>query len=133
MNTELKLRQDAAFYTNETGTELVWFDPQNPRFQVIRNGEMRIYYADDLINAPQHTAVIRYTDQLISAGLDTDEKLEDAAQLDETLFNWVNNPWFEVVDAHDPEYYSEPLFELDDAIGYAKELHEHYGIDEVVE
>jgi hypothetical protein len=128
-----KMLQEPAFYTNCEGTELVWVDKNNPRFQVIRNGEMRIYYSDDLVNAPQHTAVIRYTDQLIAAGLDTDAKLEEASKLDETLFNWAHNSWFEVIDDHDDIYYSDPIYDLDDAIALAKELHAQYGVDVVVE
>jgi hypothetical protein len=45
----------------------------------------------------------------------------------------VNNPWFEVWDSVDVDYFSEPLFDLNDAIDYAKGLQEQYGNDRITE
>ncbi len=123
------IRQDSSFYTNEAGHELVWQDSEQPRFYVIRNGEMRIHYSPDL----ESQIVIRYTDQLEGIGVKTDEDLEKFHALGEEMFTWVNNSWFEVMDSKDSEYYSEPYHSLDDAIGQAKVLQAEYGNERIVE
>ena len=79
--------QDAMFYTNAPDYEIVY---AGERFYACRNGEMTI------INRVTGD-VYRYTSDLISAGLDTDSKLE--AINNEELFTVVNNPWFEIVDS----------------------------------
>ena len=122
-------RQDSAFYTNEAGHELVWQDSEQPRFYVIRNGEMRIHYSPDL----ESQIVVRYTDQLEGIGVKTDEDLEKFHALGEEMFTWVNNSWFEVMDSNDPDYYSEPYHSLDDAIGPAQVLQKEYGNERIVE
>ena len=123
------IRQDSSFYTNEAGHELVWQDSEQPRFYVIRNGEMRIHYSPDL----ESQIVIRYTDQLEGIGVKTDEDLEKFHALGEEMFTWVNNSWFEVMDSKDSEYYSEPYHSLDDAIGQAQVLQKEYGNERIVE
>jgi hypothetical protein len=123
------IRQDSSFYTNEAGHELVWQDSEQPRFYVIRNGEMRIHYSPDL----ESQIVIRYTDQLEGIGVKTDEDLEKFHALGEEMFTWVNNSWFEVMDSNDPDYYSEPYHSLDDAIGQAQVLQKEYGNERTVE
>jgi hypothetical protein len=76
-----------------------------------------------------HTEIIRYTDQLRDFGIYTDKLLAKWGDKDEEQFTWVNNPWFEVWDSVDVDYFSEPLFDLNDAIDYAKGLQEQYGDD----
>ena len=110
-------RQDSSFYTNGAGPEVVWEDSDNPFF-VVRNGEMRIHYSPEL----DSEIVIRYTDQLEAIGVSTDEDLERFNQLGDEMFTWVNNSWYEVWSDSDPDYFSEPLHELDLAIETAKEL-----------
>ena len=124
-------RQDSSFYTNDVGWEVAWQDADNPRFFVVRNGEMRIHAkknADD-----EHTEVIRYTDQLESFGIKDDLELALWTNKGEEVFTWVNNSWFEVLDTNEPDYYSEPYHSLDDAIGQAQVLQKEYGNDKVVE
>ena len=113
---------DASFYVNSPSAETVWEEEGN-RFFVVRNGEMRIHYSPDL----ESQIVIRYTDQLEEIGVKTDADLEKFTALGDEMFTWVNNSWFEVWDTKDTNYFSEPLFDLNEAIEYAKELLEAYG------
>ena len=123
-------QQDSAFYTNDSGVEVVWEDESNPRFYVTRNGEMRIH-ARHTLDAEHE--VIRYTDALESFGIKTDKALAEWSDKGEEYFSWVNNSWFEVLDENDPDYYSEPYHAIDDAIGQAEVLQAEYGNDKVVE
>lgn len=128
MTTQTSLQQDSAFYTNEAGHEIVWENPTNTRFYVIRNGEMRIHATDS--NGDR--IVIRYTDQLEAFGIKTDEDLAKWTEADEELFCWVNNSWFEVMDLTEPNWTSEVFDTLDDAKNYAVELFEEYGDDKEI-
>jgi hypothetical protein len=117
-------RKDPAFYVNSPSAETVWEEESN-RFFVVRNGEMRIHAkknADD-----EHTEVIRYTDALVDFGITDDTALAEWDKKGEEVFCWVNNSWYEVWDTKDTEYFSDPLFDLEEAVGYAKELLEAYG------
>jgi hypothetical protein len=121
MTTQTNTRQDSAFYTNQAGVETVWDYLPSPRFYVVRNGEMRIHAIKN-----GHEVVIRYTDDLEDLGITNDEELGKWSAKEE-MFEWVNNSWFEVYDSLDPEYYSEPIHSLDEAINFAKELFTKYG------
>jgi hypothetical protein len=110
-------RNDSAFYTNNAGTEVVW-EEEGCDFYVVRNGEMRIHYSPDL----ESVTVIRYTDQLEDVGVKNDEDLEKFTALGEEMFSWVNNSWFEVYTEKDPDYFTEPLHDLEEAIEMAKTL-----------
>jgi hypothetical protein len=120
-------RQDSAFYVNSAGHEVVWQEEGN-RFFVVRNGEMRIHAKGNF-----DTTVIRYTDQLESFGIKTDEELAKWTDKGDEFFHWANNSWFEVWDSNEPNYYSEPYHELKDAIGQAEVLLAEYGNDNPVE
>lgn len=112
--------QDAAFYTDGAGTQVVWDNQTgNGRFYVVRNGEMRIHARETLDEEP---TVIRYTDQLERFGVKTDADLQAWTDKGDEYFTWVNNAWFEVWDAENPDYYSEVIHELDLAIENAQEL-----------
>jgi len=102
--------QDSSFYTNQEGAETVWQEEGNP-FYVVRNGEMRINYGD---------RVLRYSSDLLEAGIDTDQKLIDLHEAE--AIDFINNSWFEVWNSNDTEYFSEVIDELSEAIEYAKEL-----------
>jgi hypothetical protein len=121
MTTQTKTPQDSAFYTNQAGVETVWDYLPSPRFYVVRNGEMRIHAIKN-----GHEVVIRYTDELQDLGIEDDAALA-AWSAKEEMFEWINNSWFEVYDSLDPEYYSEPIHSLDEAINFAKELFTKYG------
>lgn len=122
---------DASFYVNSPSAETVWQDADSPRFFVVRNGEMRIHAKKEV--GDEHTEVIRYTDQLKDFGIYLDSQLEEWTDKGEEVFNWVNNSWFEIWDSKDTDYFSDPLFDLNEAIQYAKNLQEAYGNDKMVE
>jgi hypothetical protein len=122
MTTATKAPQDSAFYTNEAGVETVWDFDTNKRFYVVRNGEMRIHAIHQ-----GHEVVIRYTDQLADIGIKDDAALAAWNKKGEEVFAWINNSWFEVYDANDKDYYSEPIHSLGEAIAFAKELSNKYG------
>jgi hypothetical protein len=112
--------QDAAFYTDGAGTQVVWDNNTgNGRFYVVRNGEMRIHARTTLDEEP---TVIRYSDQLERFGVKTDADLQAWTDKGDEYFTWVNNAWFEVWDAENPDYYSEVIHELDLAIENAQAL-----------
>ena len=108
-------RQDSAFYTDSQGTQTVWSEPNNP-FYVVRAGEMRIHATSE----DGEEVVIRYTDQLEDFGITNDEELKEWSDKGEDVFSWVNNSWYEIYTDKDPDFFSEPLHELDEAIGQAK-------------
>jgi hypothetical protein len=112
--------QDSAFYTDGAGTQVVWDNKTgNGRFYVVRNGEMRIHARTTLDEEP---TVIRYSDQLERFGVKTDADLQAWTDKGDEYFTWVNNSWFEVWDAENPDYYSEVIHELDLAIENAQAL-----------
>jgi hypothetical protein len=120
-------RQDSAFYTWSPDWETVWADSTTPRFRVYRNGEMRIHARKALLSDYE---VLRYTDQLESFGIKTDEDLRKWEAKGAEHFEWINNSWFEVVSVLDgDEAFSEVFHELDEAIAQAKVLWEEYGAD----
>lgn len=119
-----KVLQDSAFYTNDSGTEVVWDKDPNNRFYVVRSGEMRIHATKD-----DHTTVIRYTDQLLDFGVKDDSALAEWSAKGDEVFSWVHNSWFEVYDSNDKSWYSEPIHEFDEAVDFAMLLSNKYGKD----
>jgi hypothetical protein len=109
-------RQDAAFYTYTHDAEVLWRpEGSNPKeVRVYRNGEMRINYTEP----SGEISVLRYTGDLESRGIDSDERLRAAEE--SGLIEWINNAWFEVawVDYEDGEIVGG----IDEAIDYAKQL-----------
>ena len=101
-------REDAAFFTYEGGSMLVW-QTEDKMVRVYKNGEMRIHFGDN---------VLRYTDDLDAYGFDTDEKLKAAT--DDGLIDWIDNPWFEVVWEDNEE--GEIFHGYTDAVDYAKKV-----------
>ncbi len=113
-------RNDSAFYTNSAGTEVVW-EEESCDYYVVRNGEMRIHYSPDL----ESRIVIRYTDQLEDVGVKNDADLERFTALGDEMFEWIHNSWFEVYTEKDPDFFSDPIHDLEEAIAYAKEQAEN--------
>lgn len=112
-------RNDSAFYTNSAGSEVVW-EEEGCDYYVVRNGEMRIH----AINEQGVAWIIRYTDQLEEFGVKDDKTLEEWSAKGnkyDGIFEWIHNSWFEVYTEKDPEFFSEPIHNLDEAIAYAKE------------
>jgi len=99
-------RQDASFYVNGQSTESLW---EGDRYAVIRNGELRLVLGDD---------VCRYTQDLEQHGIDTDSALENLLEVTEFL----ESPWFEVVDTSDLTDDGEVYDYLDAAVERAQTL-----------
>ena len=112
-------RQDPAFYVWESVSEVVWKKPEL-EYYVIRAGEMRI----NATSKSGEEEVIRYTDQLLGFGITNDEELGKWTGKGEEVFDWGNNSWFEVLSKEDGDFYSEAIYELDEAIAYAMRLNE---------
>jgi hypothetical protein len=110
------------FYVWENDHEEVWATESNPFF-VIRNGEMRIIVksAED-----ESQEIIRYTDRLEKFGITTDKELEEWAGKSEELFSVGMNPWFEIWSVKDQEFFSEPFFDLKEAIAQAEVMLQEY-------
>lgn len=83
-------RNDASFYTNTNEYEVVF---EGEKFEVIRNGEMRINIRRSLND---EWSVLRYTQDLENWGITTDEQLDSWSEWT-GLFEWWNNSWFEIV------------------------------------
>jgi hypothetical protein len=119
------MKNDASFYTNESGVEIVWQE-KNCDYYVIRNGEMRIHAVNDL-SADKSIQVIRYTDQLERFGINTDSELEEWSRKDEEIFSWVNNSWFEVWTDKNTDFLSDSIHNLSEAIEFAKTMEKEKG------
>jgi hypothetical protein len=81
---------DASFFVDCDGGQYV---VQGSPFAVIRNGEMRINIR---LNKSDEWTVLNYTSDLLEWGITTDEQLR-SWENEPNLFEWVNNPWFEIV------------------------------------
>jgi len=101
-------RNDAAFFTYDHGSMLVW-QTEDKMVRVYKNGEMRIHYGD---------RVLRYTEDLDENGFDTDEKLSQATN--DGLLDWWENPWFEVVWSDNED--GEIFHGYEEAVDYAKRV-----------
>lgn len=122
---EKQYEQDACFYTWTSDWEVVW--QNTPRFQVMRNGEMRIHARKSLDEEYQ---VLRYTDDLRDFGINTDADLREWDAKGADYFDWDNNPWFEVISTKEgDEDLNEVYHNFDEAIAYAEELWRDYGAE----
>lgn len=102
-------RTDSAFHCWTQGhQDLAIVRAGDREFRVCSNGEMRVNLPND--------EVWRYTDDLLSAGIDTDEKLwkfnEEHADKDV----WVNNNWFEFYEVGADEEWWEVHETVEEAI-----------------
>lgn len=104
---------DSAFYCWSEGWEtLVTVECGDRKFAIGSNGEMRI-------NLPSGD-VVRYTEDLLSAGIDTDEKLVKI--LEDNPEAQVNNNWFEFYEVNTQEDSWEVYETIEEAIEAVKEI-----------
>jgi hypothetical protein len=75
---------------------------------------------NEVYNQEWEETIIRYTDDLINYGIDTDEKLNELNKRfsDNGYQIWHNNSWFEVYSKEDDFGY-DVHHELDEAIDFA--------------
>lgn len=106
---------ESAFYCWTNGWEVLAVVKSGDReFHIGSNGEMRI-------NLPNGD-VLRYTSDLISAGIDTDTKLAEfnTAHADQDV--WVNNNWFEFYEPKADDEWWEVCETLEEAIEAVKQI-----------
>lgn len=117
MIIDTRTAQSAELWVHEPGYQTV--HATNPRFHVIRNGDMRVIRKSD-------GAILRYTQDLAEAGIDNDEGVDTLYSSVE--YQVVDNPWFEVIDITDPDD-GEVWDTLDEAIDRANTLYTNLGDD----
>lgn len=82
-------RNDPAFYTWDGPEWVATVETDGRALEAWTVGEMRIYLNNE-------ETIVRYADDLFSAGIDTDEKLR--AVDDGSWDTWINNSWIELRD-----------------------------------
>lgn len=83
-------------------------------FAIVSNGEMRINLKSG--------DVIRYTDDLLKLGIDTDEKFRDLVNSPDKIDEWVNNNWYEFWEVGVMEDYWEVYETVEEAISAVTEI-----------
>lgn len=113
-------RTESAFHCWNDGYQVLATVKSGDReFAVVSNGEMRINLTDG--------SVIRYTDDLLSRGIDTDEKYRNLVDTYENVEAWVNNNWFEFWEIG--EFDSWEVYEtVEEAIEAIKEILNGVGV-----
>lgn len=100
---------DSAFYCWSGGWEVLATIKSGDReFHIGSNGEMRINLPDG--------DVIRYTEDLLSAGIDTDEKLAEFSAKYANHDVWVNNNWFEFYELDTNDEWWEVCETIEEAV-----------------
>lgn len=122
---DLRLRRDPAWYVSEPSHhEHVATTTKGDReVRVFREGEMRIHIWDskEARNAGAQPDIIRYTDRLVGAGIETDEQLAEAH--DHDRLEWHMNAWFDLyayVGTGEPVWLDCVQHDLPTAIGEAE-------------
>jgi len=72
----------------------------------------------------EHT--IRYADDLEKLGINTDEDLQAHHDKGEEHFYQHYNPWFEVWSKIEADVFSDPIYELDEAVALAIQWQEEH-------
>lgn len=108
-----RYRQDPAWYREGSSLETAW-SKEGHDLYVVATGEMRIV----ITYASGEQDILYYTSDLEKEGITNDRELGERGQ-DEESFYWSANPWFEVWSKKTSDYFSDPIFELDEAIQFA--------------
>lgn len=112
MIVDTRKAQSAELWVHEPGYQTI--HATNPRFHVIRNGDMRVIRKSD-------GAILRYTQDLVEAGIRDDEGVDTLYS--SPNYQVVENPWFEVIDTTNPSDEGEVWDTLDEAIARADHLY----------
>ena len=112
MIVDTRKAQSAELWVHEPGYQTI--HATNPRFHVIRNGDMRVIRKSD-------GAILRYTQDLVEAGIRDDEAVDTLYS--SPNYQVVENPWFEVIDTTNPSDEGEVWDTLDEAIARADHLY----------
>ena len=84
-------RNDPAFYTWDSPEWVATVELNGRALEAWTVGKMRIYLDEG-------DTIIRYTDDLLAYGIDTDEKLYKLTEDDDAFDIWENNSWIELRD-----------------------------------
>ena len=117
---EQQFCKDPAFYVWSNHELVAEIEYKDRKISVYCDGEMRlrVWESKEARIDNSNLEVIRYSDRLVSAGIDTDDKLQKA--LDEERIEFDNNTWFD-------------LYANDDTIGEGGWLDcVHYDIEEAI-
>lgn len=123
---DLRLRRDPAWYVSDPAhhEHIATVIKGDREVRVFRDGEMRIHIWDNKKAQARGSApdIIRYTDTLVGAGIETDEQL--ARAFDEGRVEWCNNAWFDLYaygsDSDDPVWLDCVQHDLPTVINEAK-------------
>lgn len=85
-------------------------------------GQMKIIMTDP--DDPKNNLVLRDNSDLFQVGIKTDEDFDRLYALGESEFYLDESPWFEVYSTLESETYSDPIYELDEAVALMIEWHE---------
>jgi hypothetical protein len=107
-------RQSPEFYVGEGAVA------RRGDFVVSAVGEMRIKVSYTNTKGLVVEDTIRYASDLYKLAIDTDQELNDFCDRNEV----INNPWFEVYSTFEGGEFSEPIFELDEAVALMIEWHD---------
>lgn len=95
---DLRLRRDPAWYVCDPShhEHIATITEGDREVRVFRDGEMRIHIWDskESRDAGAQPDIIRYTDRLVGAGIETDEQLAKAH--DEDRLEWHMNAWYDL-------------------------------------
>ena len=116
LQEQIPNRTNSAFYCwSERFEDIAKVQKGDRTFYVGSNGEMRI-------NLPNGD-IYRYTEDLLAAGIDTDEKLDELEKNYSGEEIWINNNWFEIYeDGDDAGEWWEVYDTVDDGIAAAVEV-----------
>ena len=108
--------QDSAFYVAGGGNCWIATVTHNGlTTDICCDGEMRIPdWKDPAFVGDNYYDLWRYTEDLIYAGIDTDDKL--LALNESGRVEWVNNSWFDLYDTESGEHLDCITHTLDDAV-----------------
>lgn len=113
-------RKDPAFYVLDANEHVYITEVSNPDKNrtvfVYCDGMMRLnlWESVEARNMGLDPSVIRYTDDLLSYGIDSDKKLEEA----EPRIEWINNAWFDLYS--DDTWFDHVCHDIEDAVEIAK-------------
>jgi hypothetical protein len=104
--------QSAELWVHQNGEQAI--HATNPRFHVVRNGEMRIIRKSD-------GSIFRYTQDLNQAGILDDDAVMSIRDSED--YDVVDTPWFEVVDVAEPTDEGAVCDTFDEAVARADEMY----------
>jgi hypothetical protein len=123
---EREFCKDPAFYAFSNHELVAKVSCGDRTISVYCDGELRlrVWESKEARIDNSNLEVIRYSDRLVSAGIDTDEKLQKA--LDEERIEYDNNPWFDLYandeSVGDQGWLNCVHFDVEEAILQASEL-----------